>query len=222
MANDEWYTPIPVLDAVVQFFGESIGFDPTCSPDSPAWEYAVRRLTKEDDALIMDVWPDLGPMFLNMPYSRPAPFVERAIEYALRGYMSPAVPVVTLTNASTSTRWCQDLLDAGDFACFASPRIRFWRPRLPPGAFGPEPVRPVNLLDRYPGPFAIAALDRWKKWKKKVDDEAALKTVYTVAHRVELVDPGSPRYENLITGFGGTFADFRRAFEPFGYCTELR
>ena len=112
-ATDEWYTPEEVLDAVEEFFGGMIGFDPTCSPDAPAWARALYKVTKEIDSVASypNGWVDSGDLFLNMPYSNPAPFVELAIEYATRKrYDSEGfeedVRSVLLTNAATSTRWC--------------------------------------------------------------------------------------------------------------------
>jgi hypothetical protein len=194
--TDEWYTPVEVLDAVEAFFGQMIGLDPTSTPNSPAWARSAFKMTALDDAL-SGRWSDAGPVFLNPPYSDPAPFLDAAWEYMLgrahpqigpdgREYLGRRLwkPLgVTLTNAATSTRWCQTLLSRGHFACFCSPRIRFLRERT------------------------------------EKDDK--LETVYTGPTGVELVQPGSPRYESLIVGFGGQFDRFKAAFGGLGYCTEL-
>jgi hypothetical protein len=203
MSSDEWLTPEDILDGVEKFFRRMIGFDPTCSPDSPAWGRAGIKLTIDDDALSMDRWPERGPAFVNMPYSNPPPYIDRAIAY----YDDYEEPVVTLTNAATSTVWCQELLRSADFACFASPRIRFLRARLPASTFGAFP--------EFSPPEAQA------KWRKAVAAEAALPTVFVGPRGVELVQPSSPRYENLICGFGGQFDDFLEAFGAFGTCLEL-
>ena len=236
--TDEWYTPVDFLERVRDYFGAGIAFDPTCSPSSPAWDYAQAKFTIEDDALTSE-WPEMRRVFFQPPYSKPAEFVSKLVEHSYRvGHRGVGtVPVaLALMNASTSTRWAQELLREGSFACFASPRIRFYRAREADEAifvrFAPEAGYRLELR-KIAGEHGFASFVEFARAKphrspaasdlaKALAAEDALETIYVASDGTELVQPPSPRYENLIVGFEGGFADFVRAFEDLGHCVRLR
>jgi hypothetical protein len=174
MANDEWYTPPEILVKAWQTLG-SIGFDPCHSLDSPLAALDLNKtFTKEQDSL-SEWWnPQWGPLWLNPPYSNPAPFVARALAYNEAG--------LVLVNSATETKWGQRLLKKANLVLFVSPRIRFWRPRLD-------------------------------------TDSDEISTGYRTPSGVELVQPKSPRYSNMIVLINAGIlqeAEFTTAFAGMG------
>jgi len=63
-------------------------------------------------------WEDKS--FVNMPYSKPIKWVERAIKEAEKGKR-----VVLLTRVDTSTKWWIKLVEAGFRVAFFNGRIKF-------------------------------------------------------------------------------------------------
>jgi len=92
MANDHWSTPKWLLELL--FDGRPF-FDP------------CPLMSKEDGLKANDGlgrWPTDRPVFINPPYSDPAPWVRK-------GRSHPG-PVVLLLKCDPSTRWWQESVDA--------------------------------------------------------------------------------------------------------------
>jgi len=63
-------------------------------------------------------WKD--KTYVNMPYSKPMPWVQKAIEESKKGKR-----IVLLTRVDPSTKWWLELVAAGFRACFFTGRIKF-------------------------------------------------------------------------------------------------
>jgi hypothetical protein len=121
--GDEWFTPVEYLAMAREVLG---GFD-TCPASS---KFAQRRFdfgpqckhyTKADNGLSK---PWHGRVWLNPPFSHPAPFVEKLIEEYESGRVSAAI---LLTNAFPANKWFQKAGHAAAAICFARKKINFER-----------------------------------------------------------------------------------------------
>ena len=75
--KDEWQTPEKVLELVRLIFnGNYIHLDPATAPENPT--NAVKFYTKGDNCLVQD-WI-AGNVFLNPPFSKPLPFIQKLCE----------------------------------------------------------------------------------------------------------------------------------------------
>lgn len=120
--GDEHYTPEKYIELVRQVFGGEIDLDPASSLKAQETVVARQFYTKEQDGLSRE-WA--GTTFLNMPYSDPAPWVEKLLEALGSG----AVPeAIVLCNNTTDVGWAQQLLEASAAVCFMRGRIAFDRP----------------------------------------------------------------------------------------------
>jgi ParB family chromosome partitioning protein len=118
--GDEWHTPPKVLDLARELMGE-IDLDPASSATAQQVIRAYNYYDKEHDGL-QRIW--LGRVWLNPPYSNPAPFTDRAIDMYQRHKIDECL---ILVNNATETRWFQDLLCRYP-ACVLNRRISFWHP----------------------------------------------------------------------------------------------
>lgn len=84
MTNDEWYTPRWIFDAAGLVFDMDV-----CAPVAPEFRTcpARRYLTVLDDGLTT---PWDGLVWMNPPYSSPAPWVDRFIEHPAGLALLPA------------------------------------------------------------------------------------------------------------------------------------
>lgn len=121
--SDEWYTPRPIIDAVLATMG-GIDLDPCADPGRRV--PAERHFTIADDGLACDWW---GRVFLNPPYcGQQLGRWVRYLMYQLReGHVTQAI---TLTPARTDTRWFQYLWRANAL-CFVTGRVHFDGPDGP-------------------------------------------------------------------------------------------
>lgn len=113
--SDHWETPAPVVEALEAEFGR-FDLDPCCRQESAK---APRYYTPEADGLTN---PWVGRVFLNPPYSKPAPWLEKAIAETSSG---AAQLVIALLPASTDTRWFHDLVKGYAEVRFLKGRIKF-------------------------------------------------------------------------------------------------
>lgn len=119
--SDEWYTPQWLIDEVRAFFGGAIALDPASCALAQSVVQAAAYFSKEDDGLAGD-W-HAESVFLNMPYSNPRPWVEKAVAEHKAGR---ARRLVLLVNNATETDWFQSLLR--DYpVCFLAKRLAYWR-----------------------------------------------------------------------------------------------
>jgi phage N-6-adenine-methyltransferase len=116
--SDEWWTPPDGLDAPQDVLG-TIDLDPASCPEAQANVRATKYFTKADDGLAQE-WG--GRVWLNPPYSNPAPWVKKLIEEYESGRVSEAI---LLVNDATDTTWFHEALQACSAICFMRGRIKF-------------------------------------------------------------------------------------------------
>lgn len=111
--TDEWYTPAIVFDRL----GLDFDLDPASPSSGPVpWVPARRFLSALDDGL-GSVWT--GRVWLNPPYSRVAPFLDRLAEHG---------DGIALTFARTDTRWFHRAVETAAAVTFVRDRLYFVRP----------------------------------------------------------------------------------------------
>lgn len=126
--KDENYTPPYIIKAVRQVLGK-IDLDPASSAVAQRVVLATVYLTKANDSL-QPRTPWLGRVWLNPPFSGPAPFTNKLIEEYEAGRTKAAV---LLVNNGTETQWGQALLSRPYPVCFVGAheggrtRIDFWQ-----------------------------------------------------------------------------------------------
>ena len=113
--SDEWSTPRDIVEAWGVF-----DLDPCARPETAK---APRWYTKVDNGLLL---PWHGRVWLNPPYSRPRPWLEKAIQEVREGR---ATHVVALLPAATDTGWFHDCVLGRATLQFRRGRIKFigWR-----------------------------------------------------------------------------------------------
>lgn len=117
--SDEWSTPARLVREIAALYGP-FDLDPCCRPETAK---APRFFTRDVDGLAHE-WH--GRVFLNPPYSKPAPWLEKSIEETQAGR---AEIVVALLPVSTSTSWFHHLVLGCAELHFLRGRVRFigWR-----------------------------------------------------------------------------------------------
>ena len=91
--TDIWLTPRFILDNLGEF-----DLDPCSAPDVKVWPTAYHHITLPDNGLAVK-WK--GRVWLNPPYSNPAPWMRKMAEHG-NG--------VALISACTDTRWFFDFV----------------------------------------------------------------------------------------------------------------
>jgi hypothetical protein len=125
--GDEYYTPPYIIAAARQVLG-TIDLDPASCALAQRVIQAEAYLTKADDGLSV---PWYGTVWLNPPYSKPAPFVTKLI---IERDLGNTTAAIIITNNGTETAWGQALL-ARYPVCFVGAgssggngsRISFWQ-----------------------------------------------------------------------------------------------
>jgi hypothetical protein len=107
-----------------------IDVDPATNDAAQAVVCATVAFTLETDGLAHE-WP--GRVFLNPPYSDPAPFVAHLLAELDAGRTTEAI---VLVNARTSSVWWASLAARAGGRCDVRGRVRFWRPSRPEGSAG--------------------------------------------------------------------------------------
>lgn len=126
--GDENYTPPYIIKAAREVLGK-IDLDPASCATAQRVVLATVYLTKANDSLQPQV-PWLGRVWLNPPFSKPAPFTNKLIEEYEAGRTKAAI---LLVNNGTETQWGQALLSRPYPVCFVGAhvggrsRIDFWQ-----------------------------------------------------------------------------------------------
>ena len=123
MANDNWFTPPYILQAVRDVLGQ-IDLDPASCEAAQCRVQASAYYTIMDDALNQPWW---GRIFMNPPYSRGkiGKFVEKLLVELASGRVTEAI---VLVNGSTDTQWFRRAARASAMMCFTEGRIEFLTP----------------------------------------------------------------------------------------------
>ena len=114
-SSDEWTTPLDIVAEYAREFGP-FDLDPCATSTSAR---APRFFTKADNGLVRH-W--VGRVWLNAPYSNPAPWLWKAIHETRRGRASV---VVALLPSTTDAAWFHDLVLPRADVRFRRGRIRF-------------------------------------------------------------------------------------------------
>ena len=114
-SSDHWETPWGVVKELEAEFGV-FDLDPCCTQ---ATAKAPAFYTQEDDGLSKS-W--FGRVFLNPPYSKPAPWLEKAWSTTRSG---SAVLVVALLPVRTDTRWFHSFVKDRAEVRFIKGRVKF-------------------------------------------------------------------------------------------------
>lgn len=93
--SDDYYTPKWLFEAM----GITFDLDVACPPEGPINVPAARYYTAADDGLAQ---PWKGRVWMNPPYSKPAPWVERFLNH---GNGMALLPV-------NGGQWCKDLWES--------------------------------------------------------------------------------------------------------------
>ena len=109
--NDTWFTPPFIFEALDLEFD----LDPATPPGGVPWIPARKIYTEFDDGLLQ---PWQGLVWLNPPYSNPAPWIETLYHHG-HG--------VALLPGDTSTGWFHRWVATADALCFIKDRLRFVR-----------------------------------------------------------------------------------------------
>lgn len=135
--SDYWATPLEVVAELEAEFGK-FDLDPCCRPETAK---AQKFYTEADNGLARE-WR--GKVFLNPPYSKPGPWLEKALKEIEVGNASL---VVALLPVRTDTRWFHDFVKDRAEVRFVRGRISFlgWR-----GTPIPSPKDP-NMFAVYRG-----------------------------------------------------------------------
>lgn len=152
--SDEYYTPPYIAAAAIKVLG-AIDLDPASSDLAQTVIQARHYYTKADDGLTKE-WH--GRLWLNPPYSRPAPFVEKLLGEYNAGRTNAAI---LLVNNGTETKWGQSLLRTGFPVCFIGAhegrgsRISFWRRSPDEPRNGNRYAQMIAYLGPNPAHFAV-------------------------------------------------------------------
>jgi phage N-6-adenine-methyltransferase len=114
-SSDEWSTPPDVMEEIEMICGGPFTLDPCARLETAK---APKFYNKHDDGLKKE-WT--GRVFVNPPYSRIGPWVEKAVETKANGHF-----VVMLVPAATDTDWFHDHVLFHAQIVFWKRRIRFF------------------------------------------------------------------------------------------------
>ena len=112
-SSDHWSTPPNLVARLAAQFGP-FDLDPCCRPETAK---APHFFTQDVDGLTQEWW---GRVFLNPPYSRPRPWLEKARQETEAGRASI---VVALLPVRTDTRWFHEEV-------YGRAELRFLRGRI--------------------------------------------------------------------------------------------
>ena len=115
---DEWFTPLPYIDAARAVLG-NIDLDSATCTFAQSRIKAGQFFTKQDDGLSQ---PWHGRVWLNPPYSRVAEFVTKLVQEIGAGNVTAAI---LLTHNNTDAAWFHEAANAASAICFTRGRIRF-------------------------------------------------------------------------------------------------
>lgn len=113
--SDEWGTPVDVFRRISVAYGP-FALDACCRPETAKADHFY---TREDDGLAQ---PWHGRVWVNPPYSDPAPWIRKAVEEVRNGHSDR---VVMLLPAAIDTEWYHTLVVPHADVVPVRGRIRF-------------------------------------------------------------------------------------------------
>lgn len=168
-ASNEYYTPLPILDAARELLG-AIDLDPASSEDANRTVRAARYYAQDEDGLAQ---PWAGRVWLNPPYgieggeSNQARWSRRLLAEYAAGAVTEAL---LLVNAVPGNRWFVPLKRHA--ICFPDERVRFSHPLRPSERsqptqsnaivyLGPQVARFAAIFERFGA--VLARRDVWPR-----------------------------------------------------------
>ena len=122
----EWYTPEHIVDAAADVFGSGSGDCPGIDLDPASCEEANKIVMADKFYTLADnglEQPWSGNVWLNPPYDKVGPWVEKMIAEYEAGNIKSAIMLV---NANCETVWFSKLWKYS--ICFVRGRLKFWNP----------------------------------------------------------------------------------------------
>lgn len=116
LTSDDWYTPKWLFDAL----GLHFSIDVACPPGGPWHTPCDTYFTQADDGLAQE-WH--GTVFMNPPYSKPTPWVQRFIDHG------DGIALMVLCKS----KWFESLWQHDNTALIYLRQIKFERPGYPSG-----------------------------------------------------------------------------------------
>lgn len=138
LTTDDYYTPKWIFDAI----GLEFDIDVACPPGGPPHTPCKHYYTQADNGLTS---PWFGTIWMNPPYSKPAPWVQRFIEHADGIALLPY----------SKSKWLQTLWDHDDTRLLYVYAIKFERAEKKMNGSTPFPLGIWGIGDK-----AIAALEQ--------------------------------------------------------------
>lgn len=145
--SDRYFTSPEIMALVLEQWGE-VDLDPCWDPLSIVVATNRYDIREGQDGLVL---PWTGKVFLNPPYSDPAPWLARAAQHAAAGG-----EVLAIVNAGTGTKTWMKHVWPYTRVCFLSPRPKFSRPS------GKETWNSADSAVLYYGPYRQRFREIWR------------------------------------------------------------
>ena len=143
----DWYTPEHIIEAAELVFDGTIDLDPASCESANTIVQASKFYSVEDDGLEK---PWCGNVWINPPYDKVGPWVEKMIAEYETGNLKQGIMLV---NANTETLWFRKLWPFS--ICFIAGRLSFWNPDKSGSVSAPHGNAAIYLGSN-PGGFAVA------------------------------------------------------------------
>jgi hypothetical protein len=171
--NNEYYTPLPVLDAAREVLGGAIDLDPASCPMAQETVRAKRYYTQEDDGLTK---PWKGRTWLNPPYS--AGLIDKfALKLVNEYLVGNVTAAIVLVDNRTDTGWFYGLAAECERICFTRGRINFYNESTASSSpangsallyFGDDPEAFEQVFARF-GCIVSVCSPRLVEWREPAD-----------------------------------------------------
>lgn len=147
----DWYTPQHIIESAEVVLDGLITLDPASCETANSLVHAQQYFSIEDNGLEQ---PWCGNVWINPPYDKVGPWVEKMIAEYQNGNLKQGIMLV---NANTETLWFRKLWPFT--ICFIQGRLRFWNPAKENSVSAPHGNAAI-----YIGPNAERFAAEFKQW----------------------------------------------------------